>query len=100
MKSAYSVQPNRTEADYQAALKLVAAYFDNEPGLDSDVQASVNFKCPIQHNSSCRAMSLSSQGVRKSRGTKAISWFLYPAFLRGDRSNMHCFLNSLWAVRQ
>ena len=31
MKSAYSIQSIRTEADYQYALSLVAPYFDNEP---------------------------------------------------------------------
>ena len=37
-KNAY---PIRTEADYQAALKLVAPYFDNEPELESDVGATL-----------------------------------------------------------
>lgn len=39
MKSAYSIQAIRTEADYQNALRLVAPYFDNEPALDSDAGA-------------------------------------------------------------
>ena len=38
-KSTHAIQPIRTEADYQAALKLVAPYFDNEPELDSDAGA-------------------------------------------------------------
>ena len=38
-KNAYPIQPIRTEADYQAALKLVAPYFDNEPEPDSDAGA-------------------------------------------------------------
>ncbi len=38
-KNAYPIQPIRTEADYQQALKLVAPYFDNEPELDSDAGA-------------------------------------------------------------
>ncbi len=29
------IQPIHTEADYQAALQLVAPYFENEPELDS-----------------------------------------------------------------
>ena len=35
-KNAYPIHPIRTEADYQAALQLVAPYFDHEPELDSD----------------------------------------------------------------
>jgi HTH-type transcriptional regulator/antitoxin HigA len=31
-----AIQPIRTDADYRAALVLVAPYFDNEPALDSD----------------------------------------------------------------
>lgn len=38
-KNACPIQPIRTEADYQNALKLVAPYFDNEPELDSDAGA-------------------------------------------------------------
>jgi HTH-type transcriptional regulator / antitoxin HigA len=38
-KNAYPIQPIRTEADYQTALKLVAPYFDTEPELDSDAGA-------------------------------------------------------------
>ncbi len=38
-KNAYPMHPIRTEADYQAALKLVAPYFDTEPELDSDAGA-------------------------------------------------------------
>ena len=38
-KNAYPIQPIRTEADYEAVLKLVAPYFDNEPELDSDAGA-------------------------------------------------------------
>lgn len=38
-KNASPIQPIRTEADYQNALKLVAPYFDNEPELDSDAGA-------------------------------------------------------------
>jgi len=37
--NAYPMKPIRTEADYQAALQLVAPYFDNEPELDSDAGA-------------------------------------------------------------
>lgn len=36
---AYSLHPIRTEADYQAALKLVAPYFDHEPEPDSEAGA-------------------------------------------------------------
>ena len=40
MKSnAFAIQPIRTEADYAAALKRVAPYFDNEPETDSPVDA-------------------------------------------------------------
>lgn len=35
----YPIRPIRTEADYQAALQLVAPYFDNEPELESDAGA-------------------------------------------------------------
>ena len=35
----YAIQPIRTDADYQAALALVAPYFDNEPEIDSDAGA-------------------------------------------------------------
>ena len=38
-KNAYPIRPIRTEADYQAALHLVAPYFDNEPELESDAGA-------------------------------------------------------------
>ena len=38
-KNAYPIQPIRTEADYEAALKLVAPYIDNEPEPDSDAGA-------------------------------------------------------------
>ena len=38
-KNAYPIQPIRTDGDYEAALKLVAPYFDNEPELDSDAGA-------------------------------------------------------------
>ena len=38
-KSAYSIHPIRTEADYQAALQLVAPYFEKEPEIDSDAGA-------------------------------------------------------------
>lgn len=38
-KNAYPIQPIRTEANYQQALKLVAPYFDNEPEPDSDAGA-------------------------------------------------------------
>lgn len=33
------IHPIRTEADYQAALQVVAPYFENEPELDSDTGA-------------------------------------------------------------
>ena len=33
------IHPIRTEADYQAALQLVAPYFENEPEVDSDAGA-------------------------------------------------------------
>jgi HTH-type transcriptional regulator / antitoxin HigA len=35
----YPIRPIRTEADYRAALALVAPYFDNEPEIDSDAGA-------------------------------------------------------------
>ena len=38
-KNAYPIHPIRTDVDYQAALKLVAPYFDNEPEVDSDAGA-------------------------------------------------------------
>ena len=38
-KNTYPIHPIRTEADHQAALKLVAPYFDAEPQLDSDAGA-------------------------------------------------------------
>lgn len=38
-KNAYPIHPIRTEADYQAALQLVAPYFDDEPKLDSEAGA-------------------------------------------------------------
>ncbi len=38
-KNANPIRPIRTEADYQAALQLVAPYFDNEPELESDAGA-------------------------------------------------------------
>ena len=38
-KNVYSIHPIRTEADYQAALQLVAPYFENEPEIDSDAGA-------------------------------------------------------------
>ena len=38
-KNAYPIHPIRIEADYQAALQLVAPYFDNEPEIDSDAGA-------------------------------------------------------------
>ena len=38
-KNAYPIQPIRTQAEYEAALKLVTPYFDNEPELDSDAGA-------------------------------------------------------------
>jgi len=38
-KSAYPIHPTRTEADYQAALQLVAPYFENEPEIDSGAGA-------------------------------------------------------------
>ena len=38
-KNVYPIHPIRTEADYQAALQLVAPYFDNEPEVDSDAGA-------------------------------------------------------------
>lgn len=34
-KNAYPIHPIRTETDYQAALQLVAPYFDDEPELES-----------------------------------------------------------------
>ena len=33
--------PIRTDADYRAALALVAPYFDNEPEIDSDAGAHI-----------------------------------------------------------
>lgn len=36
---AYPLHPIRTEADYQAALKLVVPYFDHEPEPDSEAGA-------------------------------------------------------------
>ncbi len=38
-KNVYVIHPIRTQADYQAALRLVAPYFDGEPELDSSVGA-------------------------------------------------------------
>ena len=38
-KNAYSIHPIRTEADYLAALQLVAPYFEKEPEIDSDAGA-------------------------------------------------------------
>lgn len=38
-KNTYPIHPIRTEADYQAALQLVAPYFDDEPELDSEAGA-------------------------------------------------------------
>ena len=35
----YFIRPIRTDADYRAALTLVAPYFDNEPEIDSDAGA-------------------------------------------------------------
>ena len=35
----YAIRPIRTDADYRAALTLVAPYFDNEPEIDSDAGA-------------------------------------------------------------
>jgi HTH-type transcriptional regulator/antitoxin HigA len=35
----FTIHPIRTEADYQAALQLVAPYFENEPEIDSDAGA-------------------------------------------------------------
>ena len=35
----YPIRPIRTDADYRAALALVALYFDNEPEIDSDAGA-------------------------------------------------------------
>lgn len=35
----YAIHPIRTDADYRAALVLVAPYFDNEPALDSEAGA-------------------------------------------------------------
>ena len=35
----YAIYPIRTDADYRAALALVAPYFDNEPEIDSDAGA-------------------------------------------------------------
>lgn len=40
------VQPIRTEADYQAALRLVAPYFENEPEVDSN--AATHFEAMIK----------------------------------------------------
>ncbi|MDP2450514.1 MAG: hypothetical protein Q8M93_06025 [Polaromonas sp.] len=39
------IHPIRTEADYQAALQLVAPYFENEPEVDSD--AGANFEAML-----------------------------------------------------
>jgi HTH-type transcriptional regulator/antitoxin HigA len=38
-RNAYPIHPIRTEADYRAALQLVAHYFDHEPEPDSDAGA-------------------------------------------------------------
>ena len=35
----YAIRPIRTDADYRAALAVVAPYFDNEPEIDSDAGA-------------------------------------------------------------
>lgn len=42
----YLTQPIRTEADYQAALQLVAPYFENEPEIGSD--AAMHFEAMIK----------------------------------------------------
>ena len=41
----YAIYPIRTDADYRAALALVAPYFDNEPEIDSD--AGAHFKAML-----------------------------------------------------
>lgn len=52
------IRPILTEADYQAALQLVAPYFESEPEVDSDagahfeamltlIEAYENKHCPI-----------------------------------------------------
>ena len=41
----YAIYPIRTDADYHAALALVAPYFDNEPEIDSD--AGAHFKAMV-----------------------------------------------------
>lgn len=38
-KNVYPIRPIRNEADYQAALQLVAPYFDDEPQPDSEAGA-------------------------------------------------------------
>ena len=35
----YAIRPIRSDADYRAALALVAPYFDKEPEIDSDAGA-------------------------------------------------------------
>jgi HTH-type transcriptional regulator / antitoxin HigA len=43
--NAYPLKPIQTEADYRAALQLVAPYFKNEPQIDSD--AGTHFEAMV-----------------------------------------------------
>lgn len=43
------IHPIRTEADYQAALQLVAAYFENQPEIDSDAGAHFEAMLTLIH---------------------------------------------------
>ena len=43
----YAIVPIRTEADYEAALKLVEPYFDTDPEPDSDEGAHLEELVPL-----------------------------------------------------
>ena len=47
------IKPIRTAEDYQAALALVAPYFDNEPEIDSD--AGAHFEAMVTLIEACEA---------------------------------------------
>lgn len=42
---AYPLKPIQTEADYRAALQLIAPYFENEPEIGSD--GGVHFEAMV-----------------------------------------------------
>ena len=49
-KDFYPIHPICTETDYQAALQLVAPYFDNEPEPDSDAGAHFEAMLTLESN--------------------------------------------------